>query len=90
MLDPDIHFPDMNIADGAVNGEKIADNITLPGSPAIENRPPETASDDNENGVLIPDCQWVITKSTAIVDSKIKILSDEDIIDMVDAAWASA
>jgi len=48
------------IVNGAVTQDKLARDITLMGSPAIEIRPSPYASDLAGGGNLIPDCQWVL------------------------------
>lgn len=48
--------------DSSITSEKIADSVELPGAPSLKNRPPIDACDENENGKLIPDCQWVLDR----------------------------
>ncbi|MCM1230740.1 MAG: hypothetical protein NC489_11450 [Ruminococcus flavefaciens] len=63
-----------------IKGE-IPENALLPGSPKIEVRPPANASDDEYNGNLIPDCQWVMDRIKEFYDKIIEMSPDipEDI-----------
>ena len=58
------------IDNGAITTNKIDRNIELLGAPKLEIRPPETAADENGNGDLIPDVQWVRNEITEqVVDA---------------------
>jgi len=50
------------IENASITRDKLVRSIELLGSPKVEVRPAPQASDDNGDGELIPDCQWVIDR----------------------------
>ena len=55
------------IENNAVTSDKLARDIQLHGEVTLEVRPSATASDENGNGGLIPDVQWVRNLVTASI-----------------------